>query len=186
MLGLRLQLQIELEIENEAVGARRASERLFLVKKPGESLEHVLMKLLSYVLFFDPGLEVEASAEQHYKPDLLRLDERGEPVQWIDCGSTSLRKLDRITQRNRRSFIDIVKPSERELRLFKEAADRKLERPERVRYWAFADGFLDRLAERIHGRHGVRARVDAARSRLELEVDGEPLATPIVSLVGGR
>ena len=181
MLGLRLQLQIDLEIDN-AVGVRGARARLFLVRKRGEWLDPVLMKLLAYVLFFHPGLQVEASAEQRYKPDLLRLDERGDPVQWIDCGSTALRKLDRITRRNRKTPIDIVKRGERELRLFKDAADRKIERPERVRYYAFADGFVERLGERLQGRHLVRAEVDAARSRLRLVVDGEPLETPVVRL----
>jgi len=182
MLGLRLQLQIDLQLDNPAVGAQGVRERVFLLKKRGESLDHVLMKLLAYGLFYSPELKIEVSAEQHYKPDLLRVDERGEPVQWVDCGSTALRKLDRITRRNRKTVIDIVKRTERELRLFKESADERIDRPERVRYWAFADGFIERLGERVRGRHTLRMVVDEQRTRLVLWLDEELLETPIIHL----
>lgn len=183
MLDLKLQLVLEVQLHDPARGYPDVRERLFLTKKRGESLDHVLMKLLGWLLFYHPELKVEVSAEQHYKPDLVRFDERGAPLQWIDCGQTSLRKLDRIATRNRKTTIDIVKPTERELRLFKAAADARIERPERVRFFAFRDGFLDELAGLVQSRHALEAFVDAGPRSIELEIDGSArLASPVIRL----
>ncbi|MGC4123093.1 MAG: YaeQ family protein [Myxococcales bacterium] len=182
MLGLKLQLVLEVRLNHAALGVRDLRERVFLTKKRGESLDHVLMKFLSWLLFYHPELRIEVEADQHYKPDLVRFDERGAPLQWVDCGQTALKKLDRIASKNRKTLIDIVKPTERELRLFKDAADSKIARPERVRYFAFRDGFLNELAERVHGRHQVEATVVGDAEGLELVIDGVAISSPVVRL----
>jgi hypothetical protein len=51
-----------------------------------------------------------------------------------------------------------------------------------VRYFAFGDGFLSALAERVKGRHQLEATVVGALERLDLVVDGEPASTPVVRL----
>jgi len=182
VLALKLQLVLDVRLHHAALGVHDLRERVFLTKKRGESLDHVLMKFLSWLLFYHPDLRIEVPADQHYKPDLVRFDERGAPLQWVDCGQTAIKKLDRIASRNRKTLIDIVKPTERELRLFKDAADSKISRPERVRYFAFRDGFLDELAELIHSRHEVEATVDGDAEALELTVDGTVVASRIVRL----
>jgi len=182
VLGLKLQLVLDVRLHHAALGVRDLRERVFLTKKRGESLDHVLMKFLSWALFYHPDLRIEVSADQHYKPDLVRLDERGAPLQWVDCGQTALKKLDRIASKNRKTLIDIVKPTGRELRLFKDAADSKIARPERVRYFAFRDGFLAELAELVHGRHEVDASVHAAAEAIDLVIDGVEVSRPGVRL----
>ena len=182
MLGLKLQLVLEVRLDHAALGVRNLQERVFLTKKRGESLDHVLMKFLSWLLFYHPDLRIEVSADQHYKPDLVRFDERGAPLQWVDCGQTALKKLDRIASRNRRTLIDIVKPTERELKLFKDAADSKISRPERVRYFAFRDGFFNELAVLIHGRHEVLATVQGDTEAIDLVIDGVEISSPVIRL----
>jgi uncharacterized protein YaeQ len=182
VLGLKLQVVLEVRLHHAARGVHDHRERVFLTKKRGESLDHVLMKLLSWLLFYHPDLRIEVSADQHYKPDLVRFDERGAPLQWVDCGQTALKKLDRIASKNRKTLIDIVKPTERELRLFKDAADSKVSRPERVRYFAFRDGFLNELAELIHTRHEVEATVRGDAEAIELVVDGVAVSSPVIRL----
>jgi len=187
VLGLTLKLVLDVTLHHAAGGWRGVEQRVFLTKRQGESLDHVLMKLCGWLLFYHPDLRIELSADQHYKPDLVRLDERGDPVQWIDCGHTALRKLDRIASKNRKTTIDIIKPVERELRLFKAAAEEKIARPERVRYFAFRDGFLEDLGAVVHGRHAVIATVEGAAEGLELVIDpgtsGEAtIQTPVVRL----
>jgi len=187
VLDLKLQLVLDVTLHDAAAGWRGVEERVFLTKRRGESLDHVLMKLCGWLLFYHPELRIELSAEQHYKPDLVRLDERGDPVQWIDCGHTALRKLDRIASKNRKTTIDIIKPVERELRLFKAAADEKIARPERVRYFAFREGFLEELGTRVRGRHQLIATVTGAQESLDLAIDPETddateISTPIIRL----
>jgi uncharacterized protein YaeQ len=182
VLSLKLELVLDVRLNHAAAGWRDVRSRLFLAKKQGESLDHVLMKLCAYLLFYHPDLKVEVDASQHYRPDLVRLDERGDPVQWVDCGSTALRKLDRIASKNRKTTIDIVKPTARTLTLFKAAAEAKIERPERVRYFAFRDGFLNDLAAVIRSRHQLEATVLGDCESLEVSVDGQPFSSPIVRL----
>lgn len=158
-MGLKLNLNIDLDITHMPLQVYGARERIFLRKTAGESLHHVMMKLLSYVLFYHHALLIEAYADQHHKPDLVRFNERGEPVQWVDCGQTSLQKLERISTRNRLTFIDIVKLTRGELSSYEQQARTRLSRPERVRYWAFEPGFVDALCELIQRRTQITATV---------------------------
>jgi uncharacterized protein YaeQ len=181
-MGLRRRLNLKLVITNEAQGFHSAEERLFMRKRAGESFEHVLMKLLSYILFYHPELAIEEPVGQRHKPDLVRVDERGVVLQWIDCGATSLRKLERITHDNTQTLIDIVKPTEKELRSYKEQADRRLSNPERVRYTTFEPHLLDELAQLLHRRHTVLASVPPSGDHIYLSINGRPLSGAVIRL----
>lgn len=181
MLGLRVALNLEIEINNEPLAIYGARERVFMVKRRGESMRHVMMKLLSYLLFYHERLEIEASASQHYKPDLVRFDLRGEPVQWVDCGQTSLAKLDKISRKNRQTYIDIMKASPGELAAYKLQADTRLNKPERVRYWSASERLIERLGEVLGGRHTIHATITPGYEHIYILVDSEvSLDAPIV------
>ncbi len=169
-------------LTHEPRGWYESDARLFLVKKSGESLEHVLMKLLSHLLFYHPDLEVEVSADQHYKPDLVRFDDRGEPVQWIECGTTKIDKLDRITRRNDRCTIQIVKPNPHVLRRYAREAEDRIRYPERVAYTSFREDYLDELAGLIERRHELVAVISPEYEHLFVTVDETTTETPIVTL----
>lgn len=184
MLELRMALNINLELNHGPLGLYGVKARVLLTKRRGESLRHVLMKLLGYMLFYHPELRVEMSAHQHYKPDLLRVDATGQPVQWIDCGQTALLKLDRISQRNPETWIDIIKATPGELALYQQHAQRRLRYPERVRYWSFEPTFISQLGALIQGRHEVIATVSEDYKALYLLIDGVTISSPIVYLAG--
>jgi uncharacterized protein YaeQ len=182
MAGIRLAINIDLELHHMPQGVYGEQARVFLRKGPGESNQHVMMKFLSYLIFYHPDLQIEASADQHFKPDLVRLDEARAPVQWVDCGQTSLRKLDKISQKNRKTYIDIVKRTEAELVSYQRQAQTRLALPARVRYWSFDAGFVDRLAETLIGRHRVHATVSAGYEQLYLLIDNASFDTRIIAL----
>lgn len=170
-LNLRMKLKLNLVINHEPLGLYGLETRAYLIKGRGESLKHVHMKLLSYIAFYHEDLLIEAKADQHYKPDLVRFDLRGEPVQWVDCGKTSLRKLDVITRKNTETYIDIVKPTKGELALYKIQADEALARPERARYWSFGRPMMQALAQHVRGRHTIHATVSEGYEHLYLLID---------------
>ena len=60
---------------------RAAGHTLVLAKRAGESTAHVLLKAIGYARYLPryPGLRVEVSIGERYKPDLVLLDDRGEP-----------------------------------------------------------------------------------------------------------
>lgn len=180
MLELRRNLNIDLLINHGPTERYGCEETLFLVKKSGESMAHVAMKLLGYLRFYHPELQIEASADQHYKPDLVRFDDRGRPVQWIDCGSTSYRKLDAISSRNDHTLIDIVKPSPGSMQRYRREALERIRRPDRVRFVAPAPGALERLEGRLISRHNIVVTVPAEGERLFLEIDGQAMEIKLV------
>lgn len=179
--GLRRRLNIDFTITNEPLEVYGAESRQFFIKGRGESMRHVMMKLMSYIMFYHDELLVEASANQAHKPDLVRFNLREEPIQWIDCGQTSLQKLDRISSRNRLTYIEIVKTTRSALESYFIQADARLSNPGRVRYWAFRDHFIEELGELMtHGRHKITATVSVGHSHAYLLIDDEvDLRTPL-------
>ncbi len=75
-------------------------QKLILVKKPVESLRHVVMKALLWALYLPhyPQLQVEVSIGNKYKPDLVHTASTG-PVFWGEAGTVSTAKLRRILKR---------------------------------------------------------------------------------------
>lgn len=185
MRGLRLSLNIDLELNHHPLSLYGVEQRVLLRKGGGESLRHVLMKLMGYLLFYHEDLVIEGSAHQHYKPDLVRLNEMGEPVQWVDCGHTAIRKLNRITQKNYKTYVDIIKATPSELRMYKHEAEKQLRYPERVRYWSFHPDFIASLGQWITGKHHIVASVTEDMESLYLLVDGQTIDTQIICMLGG-
>ena len=184
MLQLRLSLNLELELHHGPSGRYGVQTRVILIKRRGESLRHVVMKLLGYLWFYHEELQIERSVDQHHKPDLVRVDEQGRPLQWVDCGQTSLRKLERISQRNRLTLIDIIKATPGELASYRLQAMRRLSHPERVRYWSVQDDGVARLEAALHGRHAIIATLDQDMRELYMLIDGQSLRLPICFMPG--
>lgn len=186
MKGLRLSLNVDLTLNHQPKGLYGVQRRILLRKGARESSRHVMMKLMSMLMFYHDDLVIEGTAHQHYKPDLVRLNAQMEPVQWIDCGHTSIKKLNRISQRNHETTIDIVKATSGELTMYKREADRQLRYPERVDYWSFERQFIRRLGERVQGRHTIVATVTGGMETMYLLVDGHAMHTPLIHMPGGN
>lgn len=181
-LAGRLNLTVTL---GASVGEREA--RLFLQKKRGESMAHVVMKLLAWAVYAGDapdGLKIEAPAGQHYKPDVVRFGDDGQPRLWIDCGRTAPKKLAEVVAKNRRATVVIVKRAAAELAHYRLTALprlRRLEVAERVAWLAFDDGFVERVAERLWGRHALAFELGTERLALQVD-DGPREATALVYL----
>jgi hypothetical protein len=88
---------------------RAHGHSLVLVKRPIESAEHVLQKALLWALYLPryPNLRVEVPLPHpsRYKPDILALDERQEPILWGECGEVAIEKLRFLLSRYRRTHV---------------------------------------------------------------------------------
>ena len=171
-------LKIKFVLNHDDLGLYGKEGEVVINQQGGETPEHVFMKLLSYFLFYHEDLLIEADAGQHYQPDLVRLD-GADPVQWIDCGSTSLKKLEKLCIKNKRTKIDIVKNTNAELYSYRLQAERRLPDIDRARFFAFDDGFLASLVPYIKNRHDISATVTADLEQLYLDVDGTGFSTDI-------
>lgn len=117
-------------------------EKLVLVKNLCELRNHVVLKLLSYLLFYNPELKVGVSAEMHYQPDLFIPGDHNIPKLWIDCGKIALKKIDSLATKLKNTRVIFVKESKRELDVFKKLIEKKIEKGERLEFLAFDAGFV--------------------------------------------
>ncbi len=86
-----------------------AGRTLVLTKRAGESTAHVLLKAIGYARYLPqyPGLRVEVPVGNgdRYKPDLVALDDAGEPLVWIECGHADVDKVRRLLRRYPRTHF---------------------------------------------------------------------------------
>ena len=126
--------------------SRKVSEKLILVKSDLEKRSHVVLKLLAYLIYYDPRLKVEAEVGMHYKPDLVIEGDHGVPELWIDCGKIAVKKVDSLSSKLRNSRFVVVKETVSELNKFRKVIENKLDHPERVEYLAFESSFVSGIA----------------------------------------
>jgi uncharacterized protein YaeQ len=157
------------------------SERVFLLKKRGESIEHVVMKWLSYNTFHHPQLEIERPIGHRYKPDLVRFDDHGRLAEWIDCGSISPEKLNRLSRELYSTNVTVVKQTPAELDRYARHVLPNLHSPGNVHFVSFADRLVERIAERLHKKHDATVVITGDRSHLFCELDGLSFDGAIVS-----
>ncbi|MFT6397138.1 MAG: hypothetical protein ACJAYU_001884 [Bradymonadia bacterium] len=155
-------------------------ERLFLEKYAGESRRHVAMKLASWVTWFNEEMLVEKAVGQRYKPDLVRLHASGKPAEWIDCGRTSIRKLDHLTTHNDDCLVRIVKAERSELVSYVKLAAKVLRNPQRAKFYTFERGFIDAVAANLEGRHQLSATFSSGA--LYLDLDGTTFHSDLLEL----
>lgn len=86
-----------------------AGRTLVLAKRAGESTAHVLLKAIGYARYQSqyPGLRVEVPVGNgnRYKPDLVALDDAGEPTLWIECGHADVDKVHNLLRRYRNAHF---------------------------------------------------------------------------------
>lgn len=124
-------------------------EKIILVKDDFELRNHVVLKLLAYLLYYDPELKLEVSAEMHYKPDLFIPGEHGVPKLWIDCGKVALAKVKSLAAKLKNTRVIFIKESKRELEVFKKLAAKKIDEAGRLEFLAFESGFVPSVADAV-------------------------------------
>ena len=94
---------------------RAHGQALVLVKKPGEGLEHVLMKAFLWALYLPayPALAVEVPVGDRYKPDVVQRDAEGRPVFWGEAGKVGAAKVRALGRRFPETHFAVAKWGER-------------------------------------------------------------------------
>ncbi len=152
--------------------------RVIFSSPSGESTWHVALKLLAYLIYGRRAPLVERSVGQRCKPDLVVV--RNDAVRlWIDCGETSLRKLERVVTANPQARIVVVKDTERHLDSYMRMAEAELRAPHRVTYLAFGDGLVQGIEHALHQRNRIAFR--AGPQGLEVTINGAAFAGRLIS-----
>ena len=133
-------------------------KRLLVLRETiGESPQHIILKLLTYLLFFNDNLQVETTAFQHYKPDFVKFDEEQnwKVRKWIDCGVIDDKKLLKISKHNRQAEIYIFKNSKDSAQSLKDKIGKKASNTFNIRYCVFNKGELKIIQDLMLGRNGI-------------------------------
>lgn len=90
---------------------RAHGKQAVFVKKPSESVEHVLLKALLWALYLPayPDLSIEIAVGDRYKPDVTALGARGEPLFWGEAGHVSPAKLHALAKRYRTTHFALAR-----------------------------------------------------------------------------
>ena len=129
--------------------APRIKKKLILVKNINERREHVVLKLLAYLLFYEPRLKIECDIGMHYRLDLVIEGDHGVPELWIDCGQVSLEKADKLSRKLKSSRVIFIKESAAEMERFRKTLEKKVEHAARIEYLSFDSGFVAGIAEHL-------------------------------------
>lgn len=120
--------------------------RTLLVAGPNELEARLANKLAAFILFWndDPLLDASpklpALASFEFLPDLLALDDAGEAKLWVECSTTTMHKLTKITRRAPHARVVVLKESERDAARLREELNAQFDRPERVEVLAWPPG----------------------------------------------
>jgi uncharacterized protein YaeQ len=125
-------------------------KKMILFKEDLESREHVVLKLLGYILFYEEDLKIEVSIGTHYKPDLVVEDRPGIPKVWIDCGKITLKKIETIAGKYKRAKFYILKCLKHEAEMFRKQAGKRIEDMANITFIHFDRGFVEGIAAHLN------------------------------------
>lgn len=90
---------------------RAHGRKVVFLKKPRESLEHVLMKAFLWALYLPayPDLSVEIPIGDRYKPDVVQLHPSGRPAFWGEAGKVGAGKIASLVRRFPETHFAVAK-----------------------------------------------------------------------------
>jgi hypothetical protein len=90
---------------------RAHGKQVVFVKRSNERTTHVLMKALLWALYLPeyPDLLVEVSVGDRYKPDVVALDQLGQPLFWGEAGQVGVKKIRSLARRYRSTHFAVAK-----------------------------------------------------------------------------
>ncbi len=88
--------------------------KVIIGQQDTETINHVALKFLAYVLFYRERLQVETNLHQDaipFVPDLVQLDYELRPRLWVECGECGVNKLNKLAVKVPEAEIWVVKKS---------------------------------------------------------------------------
>jgi uncharacterized protein YaeQ len=109
-----------------------------------ESADHLFLKLAAALFFFDRQASVQMGATdpalqgQEYFPDFMATDVAGAVTLWIECGKTTVHKLQKVSKRFRDARILVLTAQPQQA--LQQAQDAASEGLRNVEAWSFPRG----------------------------------------------
>ena len=156
-----------------------AERRIVLETRAGESMAHIVLKILGMALFHDSRLQVEPvmDDDDRYKPDLLLRHDDYRPALWVECGQCRVAKLDKVTFRYYDAKVVMIKRSAREAREIMERCVGEVRRLQAIEFIGFDNDFVQTVADALTGKNDIVAVMSG--DDLQVVVDGETYSSTI-------
>ena len=95
---------------------RRADlpRKILVAQHETETVAHIALKLLAFLIFWRPRLQLETNLHNDdipFVPDLAQLDYQLQPALWVECGECSVSKLNKLAVKCHDAEIWVVKRS---------------------------------------------------------------------------
>lgn len=135
---------------------RDLPRRIIIGQQDTETLRHIMLKLLGFVLFYRPRLQMETDLDRDslpFVPDLIELDYELRPKLWVECGECSLGKLHKLAVKLPDSEFWIVKSSEHAARDLLAAMAREEFRQNRYGVIGLDGNMFDEVCGLVQGRN---------------------------------
>lgn len=94
---------------------RPMAGKIIIAQENTETINHVVLKLFGYLLFYRERLQIEAREHLEmipFLPDLVQLDYELRVKLWVECGECSLAKLNKLAVKVPEAEIWVIKKSE--------------------------------------------------------------------------
>ena len=94
--------------------ARKFPAKIIIGQAETETVTHVGLKLLGYLLFFRERLQIETRLPDQmmpFVPDLAQLDYELRPRLWVECGECSISKLNKLAVKAPEAELWVIKRS---------------------------------------------------------------------------
>jgi uncharacterized protein YaeQ len=135
---------------------RELPRRIIIGQQDTETLRHVLLKMLAFVLFYRPRLQLEIELDRDtmpFVPDLVELDYELRPKFWVECGECSLGKLHKLAVKLPDTEFWIIKASEKAAHDLRAAMEKEEFRQNRYNIVGLDETMFDEVSALLRGRN---------------------------------
>ena len=135
---------------------RELPRRIIIGQQDSETVRHVMLKLLAYVLFYRPRLQMEMDLDRDslpFVPDLVELYYELRPKFWVECGECSMNKLRKLAVKLPECEFWIVKASETAARELRDAMETEEFRQDRYGMVGLDEKMFDEVCGLMRGRN---------------------------------
>ena len=163
------------------IGEKSRPLQLFPVLQ--ETDDHLFLKLAACVFFSEKEPVVISSPQQSpalegqdFAPDLITVDDTNQVTLWIECGKTTLHKLEKVTNRFRdaRIWMLVAQPQEAN----QMAAALEEEGNDRIEVWSFAQGEFNRWKGLVQEQTDIIG--EATETSMNLVINNEMFMTELI------
>ncbi len=88
--------------------------KIVVGQRENESVKHVMLKFIAYVLFYRERIQIEPRLPDEsipFEPDVIQLDYSLRPSLWVECGDCGVSKLHKLAVKVPEAEIWVIKRS---------------------------------------------------------------------------